>query len=92
MLCSMRCQMRTESVIFDDFKGRDVFEPIIPRGTPFPNETVFSKTFYLARRTDGSYIDFADIGLYISEEGGPDGATLYKDFGVTASRPTLGTE
>lgn len=71
------------TVIFDDFKGRDVFEPIIPRGTPFPNETVFSKTFYLARRTDGSYIDFADIGLYISEEGGPDGATLYKDFGVT---------
>ena len=71
------------TVVFDDVKGRDVFEPIIPRGTPFPNQNVFSRRFYQATKTDGSFINFADIGLYISEEGGPDGATLYMDFGVT---------
>ena len=71
------------TVVFDDLRGKDVFEPIIPRGTPFPNRDVFTKVFYQATKIDGSFISFADIGLYISEEGGPDGATLYKDFGVT---------
>lgn len=61
---------------------KDQFEAIIPKGTPFPTNKVFSRIFSQIERSNGNLVDHAEIGVYISSELVPNDYYCLKPFTV----------
>ena len=62
---------------------KDVYVPIIPRGTTFPTTRTFSKTFFQVPLKDNTLYPAADIGLYVCDEMNGGNYELYNPFKIT---------
>ena len=74
--------------IYDDYTHREKFQVMIPRNTVYPNTREFSTNCYLVRKTDGSYIDWADVDLYQSPDGTLGNAKCLNPFGFSGATPS----
>ena len=74
--------------VFDEFKHKDVFMTLIPRNTRYPSDQVFSQKLYLVRRSNGSYLDYADVDLFQSLNGTMEDSMQLASFGIEGATPT----
>lgn len=56
-------------VVCDDFSNRDVFLPLIPRGTKFPTDRTFDQSIPMITCADGSSYPDGDLDVYVSSDG-----------------------
>ena len=60
--------------------SKDVYVPIIPRGTTFPTTKVFSKTFFQVPLQNGKLYPAAYVGLHVCDEMNHGKPELYNPF------------
>ena len=61
---------------------------LIPRNTRYPSDQVFSQKLYLVRRSNGSYLDYADVDLFQSLNGTMEDSMQLASFGIEGATPT----
>ena len=74
--------------VYDYSTHREKFLVMIPRNTEYPNDREFSTNCYLVRKTDGTYITWANVDLYQSSDGTLKHKKLLKRFGFKKATPS----